>query len=211
MTTTSIHPLAADYVRRLERAARVLPRHQRDELVAEIRDHLDAGITADSSEADVRNLLDDLGPPEDIVAAAQPDAPRTERGIREILALLLLVTGLPMLFLGWLAGAVLLLQSPVWTARQKLLGLLVFPGGYLVTLGAGLFVAATSEGTESEVICPAPVGGSTPALDCVPNPVLPGDSGTSVWGTLFIVVLVVAPLVMAAYLYRAAGDRSAEV
>ena len=142
MTTTSTHPLAADYVRRLERAARVLPRHQRDELLGEIRDHLDAGIRPDATEADVRNLLDDLGPPETIVAAARPDGPKVERGPREVLALIMLVTGLPMFLVGWLIGVGLLLWSPLWTVRQKLLGMLVFPGGYLLTLTYSLLVGA---------------------------------------------------------------------
>src|SRR5581483_12463668 len=40
MTTTTLHPLAADYLDRLERAARRLPRGERRELVEEISAHL---------------------------------------------------------------------------------------------------------------------------------------------------------------------------
>ena len=40
MTTTTLPPLAADYLDRLERAARKLPRTERRELVEEIRAHL---------------------------------------------------------------------------------------------------------------------------------------------------------------------------
>jgi uncharacterized membrane protein len=208
MMTTSTHPLAADYLRRLERAAGVLPRHQRDELVAEIRDHLDAGITPDASEADVRNLLDDLGAPEAIVAEARPDGARRlpERGPREVFALLLLVTGLPMLIIGWFVGAALLLWSPLWTVRQKLLGLLIFPGGYFVTLGAA-FVMPMATGSDTSEICTGSATDGPGVLECVD--VTSGSSGTSLWPILLIVVLVVAPVVMATYLYRAAGRRAA--
>jgi hypothetical protein len=133
MTTT--HPLAEDYLRRLHHIARVLPRNERAELVAEIRDHLDSGLAPDATEADVRNLLDQLGPPDAVVAAARPERPPTRRGAREVFALILLVTGLPPI-LGWLAGVGLLLWSPLWSTRQKLLGILVWPGGYMVLLAA---------------------------------------------------------------------------
>ena len=39
-TTTTLHPLAADYLKRLERAARRLLRGERRELVEEITAHL---------------------------------------------------------------------------------------------------------------------------------------------------------------------------
>jgi len=207
MMTTSTHPLAADYLRRLERAARMLPRHQRDELVAEIRNHLDAGISPGSSEADVRNLLDDLGPPEAIVEAARPEGPPVrplpERGPREVFALLLLVTGLPLVLVGWFIGAVLLLWSPLWTVRQKALGLLVFPGGYFVTLGVSLLMVSTASGTETEICSETTRGG---VMDCVEAS---GSSGPSLWPILFVVVLVVGPLLMAAHLYQEAGRRAA--
>jgi len=206
MTTTSTHPLAADYLRRLERAAGVLPRHQRDELVAEIRDHLDAGIGPDAAEADVRNLLDALGPPEAIVAAARPDGshPLPERGPREVLALIMLVTGLPMLVFGWLVGAALLLWSPLWTIRQKVLGLLVFPGGYVITLSAALLMSSRSSSDTTEVCAESVRGG---VMDCVEVP--SGSAGTPLWSIVLIAVLAIAPLVVAIHLYRAAGRRAA--
>jgi uncharacterized membrane protein len=206
MMTTSTHPLAADYLRRLERAAGVLPRRQRDELVAEIRDHLDAGITTDATEADVRNLLDDLGSPEAIVAAARPEGDHRrlpERGPREVFALLLLVTGLPVILIGWFIGAALLLWSPLWTFRQKLLGLLVFPGGYFVTLAATVLMPVGSASSNSEVCTTA--NGIT---ECVET--ASGSSGLHLWPVLLVAVLVVAPLAMAAHLYQAAGSRAAE-
>ena len=191
MTTT--HPLADEYLRRLDRAARVLPRREREDLMTDLRAHLDAGLSSGATEADVRNLLDELGPPERIVAAAAPARTSTRRGAREVFALVLLVTGLPP-FLGWLAGAGLLLWSPAWSARQKLLGLLVWPGGLVTVLGAGGLVAGR---------CSAGSGGpvGTQAAACV-------TPGPSVWLIVALVALAVAPLIVAGYLYRAAGRRT---
>lgn len=72
MTTATGHREADNYLRDLRQAARVLPRSQRGELVAEIQAHLADGLTQADSEAAVRNLLDDLGDPADIVRAALP-------------------------------------------------------------------------------------------------------------------------------------------
>jgi hypothetical protein len=189
MTTT--HPLADDYLRRLEHSARALPRHEREELVGAIRDHLDSGLRPDATEADVRNLLDELGPPEDIVAAARPAQPPARRGAREAFALILLVTGLPPI-LGWLVGVGLLLWSPLWTARQKLLGILVWPGGYILLLGVMGALANTRS-------CPVPADGpSGTATSCV-------SSGLSPWWIIVAIIIAAAPLLVATYLYRAAG------
>lgn len=136
--TVTIHPLGEEYLGRLERAARVLPRGQREELLEEIRSHLEAGLPSDATEANARNLLDALGSPADIVAAARPDQAPVRRGAREVLALLFLVTGFPPV-LGWLVGVALLVWSPLWSPGQKLLGVLVWPGGALTVTG---FVAA---------------------------------------------------------------------
>jgi Domain of unknown function (DUF4190)/HAAS len=70
-------PLVDDYLRRMDAAASALPAHRRDELVSEIRDHLLEGLrrAPASGEAAVRNLLERLGPPEEIVAAATDSAP----------------------------------------------------------------------------------------------------------------------------------------
>jgi hypothetical protein len=195
MTTT--HPLAEDYLRRLNHIARVLPRHERGELVAEIRNHLDTGLRPDATEADVRNMLDELGPPDDIVAAARPKRLFTRRGPREVFALILLVTGLPPI-LGWLAGVGLLLWSPLWSTRQKLLGILVWPGGYFLLLGLGAPLIPLREVRS----CPVPAGGpsETPA-GCT-------GSGPSPWWIIAAIIIAAAPLLVATYLYRVAGRRA---
>lgn len=67
-------PLVDDYLRRLDAAASALPAHQRDELVSQIRDHLQEALrqTPSGDKAAVRNILERLGPPEEIAAAAEP-------------------------------------------------------------------------------------------------------------------------------------------
>jgi uncharacterized membrane protein len=196
---TTAHPLVDDYLGRLEHAARPLPRHQREELVAEIRAHLDAGLGQTATEAEVRNLLNDLGEPADIVAAAQPDPPAKRPGTNEIVALILLVTGFPP-FVGWLAGAVLLVRSPLWSADQKVLGLLVWPGGYVVTIASGLALWGADGITPSFL---------TSLFQYFHEL---NEFRTSVWLiALQLAVLLVPPLLVAAHLYRVArrqdGDR----
>jgi hypothetical protein len=75
--TVATDPLAEDYLRRLDAAASALPAHRREELVSEIRDHLQEGLrqAPAGDETAVRNLLERLGPPEEIAAAAADSTP----------------------------------------------------------------------------------------------------------------------------------------
>jgi hypothetical protein len=103
----------------------------------------------------------------------------------------LLVTGLPPV-LGWLVGVGLLLWSPLWSGWQKALGILVWPGGYVTLLAFGVM----SSGSCSSRPVPA-----REVRGCV-------TSGPPMWTFVALAVAVIAPLVVAAYLYRAAGRRS---
>jgi uncharacterized membrane protein len=209
--TTTMHPLVEDYLSRLDQAARVLPRREREELLVEIRAHLAVGLRPDAGEADVRNALDGLGAPEDIVAAAAPDRPyrsdQPGRGAREVIAIVLLVTGFPPL-LGWVVGAILLLLSPAWTGRQKLLGLLVWPGGYAAVLFFSLFavMAAPVASVGSCIV----TGRLSTVGDTEQTTICTGmGSGTPGWHYLVLAivlaVVLLAPLAVGVYLYRAAG------
>lgn len=104
--TVHADPLVDDYLRRLAAAASVLPPHRRDELISEIRDHLQEALrqAPADDEAAVRNMLERLGPPEEIVSAAteptspgQLAAPFRETSSSAIASLLLGVL--------WLGGA----------------------------------------------------------------------------------------------------------
>jgi hypothetical protein len=186
----TIHPLVAGYLRSLDGAAKVLPRREREELVGEIRAHIDQAITPDSSEADVRNVLDSLGTPWDIVAAAGGETRSVRRGPREIFALLLLLTGFPP-FIGWVVGLGLLIWSPLWTVRQKLLFALVWPGGLLnLVLFFGVSASSTAR------VCS---GGA-----CV------NTGGMNQLWWLVIVPVFIAPFLVAGYMWQAAGRRSAQ-
>ena len=70
-------PLVEDYLRHLEAVAAVLPEYRRAELLAEIRAHLDEALrqVPAGDEAAVRSVLERLGSPEEIVAAAADPVP----------------------------------------------------------------------------------------------------------------------------------------
>ncbi|MDI6101836.1 hypothetical protein QLQ12_24750 [Actinoplanes sp. NEAU-A12] len=77
---TQTDHLIAAYLARVERAASHLPTGRREELLGDLREHIEI-VRAESgtgTEAEIRTILDRLGDPESIVAAAdtQTDLPR---------------------------------------------------------------------------------------------------------------------------------------
>ena len=161
MERTVGDPLVEDYLRRLDAAAYPLGEDRRSELLAGIREHIEASVESGEAhdEASLRVLLDRLGDPEEIVAAARDDEPpsgtpyplgtpppvvhrRAGIGL-EITAALFLTVGSILLVIGWLVGVVLVWSSRRWTLGEKLVATLVFPGGPF----AALFLAGTVTGT----------------------------------------------------------------
>jgi hypothetical protein len=140
MTTMRRELLVDDYLSRLEAAASHLPRERRRELVGEIREHVEAGLAeAGDDETAVRNVLERLGPPEEIAAAAGD--PPAQRGRLETAALIVLCFSFVLPFAGYAIGAGLVLASKAWGERDKLIGLLLAPAAVLaaaviVTVGA---------------------------------------------------------------------------
>jgi hypothetical protein len=65
------------------------------------------------------------------------------RGFQENLVITLLLAGGFAFGFGWLAGAVLLWLSDAWTAREKLVGTLVVPGGLVTAAYGGLILRGT--------------------------------------------------------------------
>jgi len=161
--------LVAGYLGRLVQAARQLPQDRRAELIDEIADHIDQARAASAASGPgLRDLLQRLGEPEAIVEAAsdtasdfpgafappasavmRPSAVRPPRRQRRLdLAAVLLMFGsvllAPLTFvlalIGWVVGVVLLLLSPRWPRRAKVLGAvtgtlgLLLYGGLLATL-----------------------------------------------------------------------------
>jgi len=196
MATTSLHPLADDYLDRLEHAARRLPRGERRELVEEIRAHLYEATHPDISDAEILSVLDRLGEPEDIVEAERSHelSGIDRRGIHEWSAIFLVLFGGFVFGVGWIAGAILLWSSRAWNTRDKLIGTLVVPGG----LAAGLWGA----------LAVAVVGAGRVCTTAVPRGAERCSGGASTLGLIGVIallaVLVLGPFCTAMYLARRA-------
>ena len=188
MITMETDRLVDDYLRRLDSAAAHLQRSRRAELVAEIREHIETALRQDdaASEAAVRNVLERLGSPEEIVDAAEPPAAADalgRPGKLEIAALIVLVVPV----VGWLFGQVLVFMSQAWSGRDKLVGaaLMLVPV-LLPLLGA---VVAGSGGEES-----------VPLSDDRPVGVEEGDEGLGPMEAAVLLFLFLAGLPSALYL-----------
>jgi hypothetical protein len=168
MDTMQTDHLIDDYLRRLEHAASHMQRARRTELIAEIRGHIETALSQEqaANEAAVRNVLDRLGPPEEIVEAAEPPPPPGDRraGVLEIIALLALIVPV----VGWLIGTILVFVSRAWSQRDKLIGaiLLWLP---IAVLGLGLAAGGPSGMEES-----TPPGDDRPVGEKVEDPAIPG-------------------------------------
>ena len=159
--------LVNDYLGRLDAAATSLPPSRRAELAGEVRQHIEMALAEAGArdEVTVRNVLDRLGPPDEIVdAERQVDDPppgwtlapvqasaaaRSPWGAVEIAAVLLLTVGAVFLpIIGPLLGLVFVWMSTQWTNRQKTIAtgivvlILFLPIILLLGLSAG--GAATS-------------------------------------------------------------------
>jgi hypothetical protein len=122
MTTMQTDRLVDGYMSRLEEAAAHLQRSRRAELISEIREHIEAALREEEAagEVAVRNVLERLGPPEEIVEAAEPAAEADQRptGKLEVAAMVTLVVP----FIGWLFGIAMVLISKAWSNREKTIG-----------------------------------------------------------------------------------------
>jgi uncharacterized membrane protein len=159
--------LVAGYLGRLVQAARQLPPDRRAELIDEIADHIEQARAVEASGPGLQDVLRRLGEPEAIAAAASDSAadfvgtfappaamtqspvgrgPRRQRWLDRAAVMLTLGSVLlaPVSFvlalLSWAVGIVMLLLSPRWPRRAKVLGgvtgTLALPlfGGLLATL-----------------------------------------------------------------------------
>lgn len=132
--------LVRDYLGRLEAASWPLPPDRRAELAGEVREHIETAITEAGGRDDiaVRNILERLGRPEEIVASEVEAEPAPTRwlesrlaaagarapawGALEIAAILLLTFGAFLLpVFGPALGLVLVWLSTRWSTREKLI------------------------------------------------------------------------------------------
>jgi len=159
--------LVHDYLGRLDVAAGSLPPSRRAELAGEVRQHIEMALAeaGGRDEVTVRNVLDRLGPPDEIVdaergteappagwtspAMAAPAAAPSAWGATEIAAILLLTLGAVFLpFVGPLLGLIFVWASTQWTNQQKLVAtgivvvLAILPIILLFGVGAGAAVTS---------------------------------------------------------------------
>ncbi len=226
--------LIAGYLGTLDAAAWVLPAGRRAELVDEIRTHIDEALTQAGTrdEVTVRNVLERLGPPAEIVrASGTPEvqaavrADWSPRGIGPEIAavILLLIGGVVLPFIGWFVGLALLIASARWTVTDKVLGALVWPFGFawVWLLPWAIFTSADSCGYSSDPV----VTGSAPAERAptsAPTSVIEtlapgtaadtacGTSGSGLIATVLFIVAVIAPVGVAAYLISRARRSAAQ-
>src|SRR5262245_2085154 len=209
--STSADRLVDDYLDRLEGELVDFPSSRRRELVQEISEHIaEARAQLDpETEAGVRNVLERMGDPADIaaeargpreeptvvtapvtVAAPTPAAVQRRAGGVEIGALILLLFGgLILPVVGWFVGVVLLWVSSAWTVPQKLLGMLVVPGGLALPIGLSLIA------TSVQTCVQFPVAGAPNPIACTR-----GGSGGQTIGAAFVILLAVASVATVAYL-----------
>jgi uncharacterized membrane protein len=208
MTASPVDEVVNDYLNRLEVAAAGLPPARRTELLEEIQEHIDAARAAGAAadEATVRTMLDRLGEPEEIVAAALETSPAPERGLvatppsagLELAATLLLTVGSFVPLIGWAVGAVLLWGSRRWSTREKLLGTLVVPGGPAMALWLGLISLPVTAQSCIEVQQPD----GAVVSECT-------GSTLSPWiGVPLFLALLIAPFIVAGLLYSRAKERA---
>jgi uncharacterized membrane protein len=215
MTAPHADEITAGYLARLEAALAPVPEARRRELLDDVRGHIAEARSAltDETDADLLNILDRLGDPADMAAAelgraesaphAESPAPvhRRSRGL-DVAALILLV-------LVWPVGVVLLWMSDAWTTRDKLIGTLVPPGGYLGILVLGPVVALGLFAPVCRTIYDD--AGQVLSSTC---PSAGAQNGINLATVLLVIFYLVGPILSAAYLaarlYRhRAAERSA--
>jgi hypothetical protein len=158
--------LVHDYLGRLDAAAGSLPPDRRAELAGEVKQHIEMALAeaGGRDEVTVRNVLDRLGPPDEIVDAERvpggtapgwtipmptAGAGHSAWGATEIAAILLLTLGAVFLpIVGPLLGLIFVWASTQWTTRQKSIAtaivvvLAILP--IILVLGVGAGAAITS-------------------------------------------------------------------
>lgn len=129
--------LVRRYLAQLDAALRGVDASRREEILAEVRGHIDEGRTGldPGDAASVRTLLDRVGDPAAIAAEAGAPPPGSRRW--DAWAPWLIIFGPVASGLGWIAGMLILWTSPTWSRRDQLIATFV-PLAGLVALFFGL-------------------------------------------------------------------------
>jgi HAAS len=187
------HREVGEYLRRLQRSMGDLPAERRDEILAEIEEHIseDLAERPAATDADVRNVLERVGDPGDIAAEARERfgiKPARRSWTDPAAVILLLIGGFTII--GWFVGVVLLWISDAWNTRDKIIGTLVVPGGLAGALGVGL----ASSGGRGASCGPVEITVAPGACATVPS------TDGNVVGLILAVLVVIAPIATAVYL-----------
>jgi len=199
MTAQHGDELVGVYMARLGAALAGLPPESRDEIAGEIANHIAeerAGLSAES-DADLQSLLERVGDPIEIAAAADVQvtsaaAARTWGGL-EVAALVLIP-------LFWPVGVILLWLSSAWRVRDKVIGTVLPPVGFLGFALAG--PAALLGGGGGSCVTESDSAGNVIYQSCTGVAALPGwvQALLGVAALAGIAVLLVMPVLVAIYL-----------
>jgi hypothetical protein len=129
--------LVRRYLAQLDAALRGVDASRREEILAEVRGHIEEGRTELNPDdvASVRTLLDRVGDPAAIAAEAGAPPPGSRRW--DAWAPWLIIFGPVASGLGWIAGMLILWTSPTWSRRDQIIATFV-PLAGLVALFFGL-------------------------------------------------------------------------
>ena len=189
--------LVEEYIAHIHQALRDLRPELRDPIVEDIREHIRTARAAmvPEDEAQIRQLLDDMGNPATIRAeSGLPSTPLYGRVDR--FAPWLILFGGFVVIVGWLAGVVLLWNSSVWTTRDKLLATLIWPGG----LAAAFYAVGIGISPPVSLQTSACSGGPGLVTHCMSQP---GPGAFHVIAAILIlVILIVGPIVVNVRLIR---------
>src|SRR3954452_19028841 len=141
-TDVKRHPLVEDYLSRLQTAARMLPRGERKDLIADTEAYLDQAIKPDANAIEVRGMLGALGTPEVLVAQDRPKQHKPDPEPMEGSAIILIAVGGLFIGVGWFFGLYLLWRSRVFSVVDKLIGTLLWPGGVASALIVAIVLIA---------------------------------------------------------------------
>jgi hypothetical protein len=189
------------YLDELSEALGDLPRRQRDELVAEIEQHITETVSPEATDAEVLTALDRIGDPEQIAAAERERLGIAEPspGWLEWLAIpLLLVGGIVVPGIGWIVGVIFLWLSRCWSVRDKLLGTLVVPGGLLGALVLPLYGTSVEVCSSSPQIVTSSGQARAGSVHCTGGM----STGAQIAWIAVEVLLIIAPIAVAIRLGR---------
>lgn len=129
--------LVRRYLAQLDAALRDVDASRREEILADVHEHIDEGRTGldPDDTASVRALLDRVGDPVAIAAEAGVPVPGSRRW--DAWAPWLIIFGPVASGLGWIAGMLILWTSPTWSRRDQVIATIV-PLAGLVALFFGL-------------------------------------------------------------------------